>query len=59
MKINNVTMSNNKGCSGGNLAILFYTFQTNFSVSVEILNNIMKYGHAPEGGGGIYMQNLL
>lgn len=49
--IDNVTMSNNTGNTGGNLAILFYTFQTHFSISVYILNSIIEGGHAPEGGG--------
>ena len=59
VKINNVTMSNNKGYTGGNLAILFDTFQTNFSVSVEILNSIIEHGHASEGGGGIYAEFVV
>ena len=44
----NVIMSGN---SGGNIAILFYTFGINFSISVEIVNSIIECGHAPQGGG--------
>ena len=48
LKITNVIMSGN---SGGNIAILFYTFGIHFSISVEIVNSIIECGHAPQGGG--------
>ena len=57
--IDNVTMSNNIGNTGGNIAILFHTFQTHFSISVNILNSIIEGGYAPEGGGGMYAEFVV
>ena len=51
VKIDNVTMSNNNGNTGGNIAIIFRTNQTNFNRSVEIFNSVFEGGCAPKGGG--------
>ena len=49
--IDNVTMSNNRGGIGGNLALYFYTTQSFFNVSVTILNSRFEGGNAAEGAG--------
>ena len=59
VKIDNVTLSNNSGNTGGNIAFLFYSFQTYFNISVEIYNSIIESGFAPEGGGGMYAEFVV
>ena len=56
VKINNLTMSNNAGGSGGNLEIFFQSFYPCFNVSVEIRNSHFEGGNAAEGGGGIFAE---
>ena len=55
VRINNVTVSNNKGYSGGNLAILFYTFQINLWKFLIALSNT----DMPQRVVVVCMQNLL
>ena len=51
VRINNLTMSNNTGGTGGNIAFYFYTKQNYFNVSVTILNSKFEGGYATEGAG--------
>ena len=56
VKIDNLTMSNNTGGSGGNLELFFQSFYTYFNVSVEIHNSHFEGGNAAHGGGGIFAE---
>ena len=49
--IDNVTMSNNTGGTGGNFELYFYTTQSFFNVSVSISNSMFEGGYAAEGAG--------
>ena len=50
VKIDNLTMLNNTGGTGGNVALFFYSTQTYFNISVEICNSNFEGGYAAEGG---------
>ena len=49
IRIQNITMSTNRGGDGGNLELLFNSL--NSFAHVEILNSIFESGYALEGGG--------
>lgn len=59
--IDNVTMSNNTGGTGGNLALYFYTTQSFFNVSIAIFNSRFEGGNAAEGAGmfALFVMGLL
>ena len=49
--LDEITFDGNKGCAGGNLALIFFNTSKPFTKSLAIHNSVFRNGHALSGGG--------
>ena len=55
VKIDNVTMKNNRGMNGGNLALIFHNTSSTLKNAVTVQNSVLESGEA-DSGAGMYVE---
>ena len=55
VKIDNVTMKNNRGMDGGNLALIFHNTSSTYKNAVTVRNSVLESG-AADSGAGMYVE---